>query len=391
MPVMMEPETIKAFELSGSVGAGGKNDKWDIMTVQLMLNNIIPEYGGATPRLQEDGAKFGPNWSRTVEAIRIFQDEQFKWKDGRVDPEGQTHQKMRKLLLNKGKKNPDLTITEVRPADGMDDTLSPKWQMVPEGGFKRIKVKNLKPGAEVRILDRDVATVESITGDVVLIRGGRPGSTRLTVRGSVDAEFVTTLDIGVKRYREFPVYFNYVRNNLGQGSKYRRGAANEFLMGLNNIFLPQANIRIVSRGEREISKINGKAVNFNQRYFVLDNNLGGIPDSFQIFRWADLIADSQGGPKACNIFYVKEFEDDNDPHTRLFGEARGIGTGPLVVEDNPGLNRFQTLAHELAHVMGCDHDSDRHSLICDGNNAAENGTRIRKAAVETMHRHHNLS
>jgi len=83
--------------LSVPVGAGGALSGPDVVRVQKALNQIPAEYGGASPRLVEDG-RVGP---KTLGAISAFQKRHFGWSDGRVDVLGKTHAKLSSLLPGK--------------------------------------------------------------------------------------------------------------------------------------------------------------------------------------------------------------------------------------------------------------------------------------------------
>jgi len=71
---------------------GGRNQPFDVVNVQLMLNEVLPDQGGPFPKLVVDGL-CGP---MTMERIQKFQVRQFGWggADGRVDPDGRTHEKL---------------------------------------------------------------------------------------------------------------------------------------------------------------------------------------------------------------------------------------------------------------------------------------------------------
>lgn len=81
-----------ARSISGSVGAGGVNQKNDSMTVQELLNNVAPVDGGPNPPLTVDGLP----WQKTIAAIKNFQRVQVGLTnpDGRVDPNGRTLAKL---------------------------------------------------------------------------------------------------------------------------------------------------------------------------------------------------------------------------------------------------------------------------------------------------------
>ncbi len=79
-----KPSTIipSAASISASVGQGGKNKAEDVETVQLLLN----EKKVASPALAPDG----DCGKLTIGAIKKFQQAEFGWKDGKVDPGGKT-------------------------------------------------------------------------------------------------------------------------------------------------------------------------------------------------------------------------------------------------------------------------------------------------------------
>ena len=83
---------ILAKQISASVGEGGVNRKPDAITVQQLLNKVPVNEGGPQPALVVDGLP----WKKTIAAIKQFQKVQlgFKWPDGRVDPSGQTLDKL---------------------------------------------------------------------------------------------------------------------------------------------------------------------------------------------------------------------------------------------------------------------------------------------------------
>jgi hypothetical protein len=80
--------------ISASVGFGGVNRPPDVKTIQGLLNLIPTLVGGPLAQLVVDGL-CGP---KTNGAIRGFQQKQFGFADGRIDPGQQTIQKILALL-----------------------------------------------------------------------------------------------------------------------------------------------------------------------------------------------------------------------------------------------------------------------------------------------------
>lgn len=87
--------------LSGPVGAGGDNDTRDVQTVKRVL--------GTLGHLKYDRTRqpFPYIDSQTVEAVEVFQRENGLFDDGRIDPNGETIQKIREAL-KKGPVRPNL-------------------------------------------------------------------------------------------------------------------------------------------------------------------------------------------------------------------------------------------------------------------------------------------
>jgi hypothetical protein len=83
-----------AITISGSVGAGGFNRRDDASVIQQALNQVEPSQGGPDPKLKVDGWP----WSKTIAAIRKFQQANLGWADGRVDPGGPTLAKLNTLV-----------------------------------------------------------------------------------------------------------------------------------------------------------------------------------------------------------------------------------------------------------------------------------------------------
>jgi hypothetical protein len=82
--------------ISASVGSmGGRNRPPDVITVQQLLNRVPLGQGCPFPELQVDGLC----GFKTISAILRFQLQHFGWqgRDGRVDPDGRTLEKLNEL------------------------------------------------------------------------------------------------------------------------------------------------------------------------------------------------------------------------------------------------------------------------------------------------------
>jgi hypothetical protein len=85
----------RAVVIQAAVGQGGANQRADVRVIQDALNQVPVVNGGPEPPLNVDGLC----WGKTLAAIRKFQKVAcgFRWPDGRIEPEGRTHLKLRQF------------------------------------------------------------------------------------------------------------------------------------------------------------------------------------------------------------------------------------------------------------------------------------------------------
>lgn len=81
-------------EISGSVGMGGENREADVLTVQVLLNQVPAEQGGPESLLDPDGE----NGPATINAISNFQRKHFAEVDSKIDPNGMTLAKLNQIV-----------------------------------------------------------------------------------------------------------------------------------------------------------------------------------------------------------------------------------------------------------------------------------------------------
>ena len=81
---------VASPKIKRSVGAGGVNQREDVLALQKLLNSIEPANGGPIELLGEDGF-VGP---KTIAAIKRFQQQHHTGSDSRVDPDGPTLKKI---------------------------------------------------------------------------------------------------------------------------------------------------------------------------------------------------------------------------------------------------------------------------------------------------------
>ena len=89
-PISGGPSVTAAAKIKRSVGAGGVNQREDVLAIQKLLNSIEPANGGPLELLGEDGF-IGP---KTIAAIKRFQQQHHTGSDSRIDPDGPTLKKM---------------------------------------------------------------------------------------------------------------------------------------------------------------------------------------------------------------------------------------------------------------------------------------------------------
>ncbi len=87
-PTPRRPSTTPA--LGGSVGSKGTNKEADVREVQILLNQVPRSSGGPRAPLKADGKAAGDAFKLLVYAIVEFQQRNFGWNDGRIDPGGRS-------------------------------------------------------------------------------------------------------------------------------------------------------------------------------------------------------------------------------------------------------------------------------------------------------------
>jgi hypothetical protein len=98
-------------DISAAVGHGGANKEADVLTVQVLLNQVPVTQGGPNPVLDLDG------WCghTTIAAITAFQKKQFGTGDGKVDPGKKTIEALKRLASAPGART--VPLPDVDPAE----------------------------------------------------------------------------------------------------------------------------------------------------------------------------------------------------------------------------------------------------------------------------------
>lgn len=98
LPDALPAQSGGALKISGSVGEGGTNLSDDVRTIQKALNQVPEEHGRPVPLLEVDGVA----GKLTKGAIMKFQQRQFGWSDGRIDPDKTTLKRLSELQPGAG-------------------------------------------------------------------------------------------------------------------------------------------------------------------------------------------------------------------------------------------------------------------------------------------------
>jgi peptidoglycan hydrolase-like protein with peptidoglycan-binding domain len=91
-----------------SVGAGGVNQRHDVVRIQALLNAMPTYVGGPEPRLKQDGFA----GAKTIAAIQGFQRMNFGEADGRVDP----GKRMEKTLIDFEMRDGTRPLNQIGPS-----------------------------------------------------------------------------------------------------------------------------------------------------------------------------------------------------------------------------------------------------------------------------------
>jgi hypothetical protein len=252
---------------------------------------------------------------------------------------------------------------------GFAQFVTPKWQMVPVGGERRLRLTGV--GALVpRVADSTILTaVQTKTGANVelVLTGVKAGLTNiewvptLATAGPVAPGF--KLDVSVKEKKDVSTAFFYVDDGHVQKTRRRIADLDRLLIRANAILTPQANVEIVRRSAAAlpVAQNLGDVVRFS-------THLTGPPDNVPIAQheWDDLLA-LKDAAADYNVFFVKEYEDDTTPYSDLADAGTLAADKMTIFEDDNGHDEALELAHEAVHALGVDpHESNAIFLMATG-------------------------
>lgn len=260
-------------------------------------------------------------------------------------------------------------FTESKPLNGFDHTAVPKWQMVPAGGSKIVRLMDGETLTVVPI-NPSICTVHEIErcfvhgGREFRLEGGMPGTTQIAAfhGGAV----ICRLDVRVMNERVVTMAFHYVSDNAGHATTRTPGGLPALYDYPKKILYDQINV-----------VLRNVAVHPST---VVTEDLGD-KIIWADGEWAKVVAHRDASAD-LNVFFVWEY------NTRLaVGDDAEAGTsraeGNCLMEDNNNYaNHAWTLAHEIGHYLGHDaHSGSGKDLLMS---PSRTNNRIDKAAAAIM-------
>lgn len=233
---------------------------------------------------------------------------------------------------------------------GLDTGATPRWQMVPVGGYRWVA---LKDGAGLTVTSSnpavvtvteirraDMPSVEAVTLDptdrIFRLHGASKGNAHIFARRGTTT--VTELEVDTKNKLTKRVSFHFVRDEAGHATNRSDAAATEWANGMNYIYKFQANIEVLRR---------------LVRWVTVPGDLGTSVDTTSYSttsaadEWNRVVAMTDPGAD-FNIFLVRRFELTD---TAAEEDAAQEGAN-CIFEDDAGWQIAETMAHELGHRLG---------------------------------------
>src|SRR5262245_42664962 len=124
---------------------------------------------------------------------------------------------------------------------GFDKNATPSWLMVPDKGFKRIRLTNAA-NVTLSSTSPSIATIEEAPSSKVsdlnrefLINGKMKGTTFIEARQG--GALVARLEVAVKVKKTVNVAFNFVEDNAGHKTSRTAASISNWIDEINKIYL----------------------------------------------------------------------------------------------------------------------------------------------------------
>jgi hypothetical protein len=275
---------------------------------------------------------------------------------------------------------------------GFDSKATPRWQMIPQGGFRDVAVE-VSPSStpiQLKIIDPPVVKLGTPPS-----RPPRPGYQLFRLEAAaVGAGFVEAvggsltarLQVSVKVAKQVTVKFYFVKNTNKRAPASARTPpdVNKLLTAVTKIYEPQTNITFKLDGNvRPVSVDLGADDDVDLRLEDMINKTY-MTNSKDNVEWHAIAKHADPSPAVVNVFFCPQLDDitlreaaARDKQQGGTGELRklagmaGARTKMTAKETRPNRNVvmlsdsiFQTktpefvLAHEIGHYLGGAHIED---------------------------------
>ena len=254
---------------------------------------------------------------------------------------------------------------------GMDSDANPRFQMVPNGGFRYVALHNGQdwrlgcsnesicsfqevPENQVPATDRSMSGTAAMPGDrFFMLRGHARGDVMIAAVDPNSTETVF-LEVAVKDKVTQHVQFYSVRDNAGHRSRRPLAVVGDWLPNLNYIWRRQANVEIVRHGSLGTLTVNR---DLGDPIALPSGNIGTNGTA---------IRDAAGTTADLGVFFVWEIDEpgsSDEDAVCTIGTATNGGPGICIFEDQAGAGQMLSLAHEFGHHMGLDHNNASRSNL----------------------------
>jgi hypothetical protein len=249
---------------------------------------------------------------------------------------------------------------------GLDTTAIPTWLMVSYRSWRYIDLENAA-NKKVESVNRGVAEINE-TGTSLganlrsfSIFGRMPGKARIEVRDSKTKALESTLEVSVKKNRQFTISFFLVEDRAGnklQNMRYQLEDFEYLISDLNGIFKPQTKVRFaLGRSLEEIKlKTHLGDVVLEEKDKTGSPTGDGIIVGKQI--WREIIRKNADKFADFNVFFVPpDGHWQNNRNDIVFID----GYNCVIEEGN--IRTDWVLAQAIGRMFGCPFHNNAHNEL----------------------------